>query len=172
MENKNGISIAAMVLGIVAVALCWIWFIAFPCGVLAIIFGCIGNKKSKSKFAKTGFILGIVYMGLLLLITILMFVFIGTSMHLNDGLLERATDARNRAKMQQQLNNRYYYEFLDDNDYYDDYFDDYIYDDDYFFEEDDLEFLIDRPNNVSNIIDIEEEDIYPINNSTNVTNRI
>lgn len=125
MENKNGISIAAMVLGIVAIVLCWFWFIAFPCGVLAIIFGCIGKKKNNNNFAKTGLILGIVYMGILLVIILLMFTAVGTSIYLNDGLFERARDARYEVERQEQLNKHNYYEVLDDDYLLDDY--DWLY---------------------------------------------
>lgn len=59
MENR-GLSIAAMVLGIVSCGLSCIIYISVPCGVLAIIFGALELKKYKSKMAKAGFITGII----------------------------------------------------------------------------------------------------------------
>ena len=38
-KDKRGFSIAALVLGIIAIVLCCIWYISIPCGILAIIFG-------------------------------------------------------------------------------------------------------------------------------------
>ena len=46
-KDKKGFSIAALVLGIVAIVLCCIWYISIPCGILAVIFGILGIKSSK-----------------------------------------------------------------------------------------------------------------------------
>ena len=55
VEEKKGLSIATMVLGIVGLVL-----FAIPCGILAIIFGIIGKKKGGKGFATAGLILGII----------------------------------------------------------------------------------------------------------------
>ena len=66
-NGGKGLSIAAMVLGIVAVVLCCIWYISFPCAILAIIFGIIGKKRDGRGMAITGLVLGIVAIGLYVL---------------------------------------------------------------------------------------------------------
>lgn len=55
VEEKKGLSIASMVLGLVG-----LFLFAVPCGVLAIIFSIIGKKKGGKGFATAGLILGIV----------------------------------------------------------------------------------------------------------------
>lgn len=68
MENeateKKGLSIAAMVLGIISiVAFCWTWP-AIICAILAIIFGIVGKKKGGAGMAKAGLVCGIVGLSL------------------------------------------------------------------------------------------------------------
>lgn len=58
--EKRGLSIASMVLGIVACTFCCNVIIAIPCGVLAIVFGVIQLKKNKDNMAKAGLVTGIV----------------------------------------------------------------------------------------------------------------
>lgn len=55
VEEKKGLSIASMVLGIVGLII-----FAVPCGVLAIIFGLVGKKKGGKGFAIAGLVLGII----------------------------------------------------------------------------------------------------------------
>ena len=69
--EKKGLSIASMVLGIVAVVFTCIWWISIPCSILAIIFGIIGKKKGGKGMAKAGFILGIIAIALYVLLVIL-----------------------------------------------------------------------------------------------------
>jgi len=59
VENK-GLSIASLVLGIVAVVLCCFGWVSIICAVLAIIFGVVGKKKGGAGMAKAGLILGII----------------------------------------------------------------------------------------------------------------
>lgn len=54
-EEKKGMSIASMVLGIVGLLL-----FALPCGILAIIFSILGKKKGGNGFATAGLVLGII----------------------------------------------------------------------------------------------------------------
>lgn len=54
-EEKKGMSIASMVLGIVGLLL-----FALPCGILAIIFSILGKKKGGKGFAIAGLVLGII----------------------------------------------------------------------------------------------------------------
>lgn len=63
MEQQNGgkgLSIAAMVLGIVSVAFCYVSYVSLPCAILAIIFGIIGKKRDGRGMAIAGLILGII----------------------------------------------------------------------------------------------------------------
>ena len=54
-EEKKGMSIASMVLGIVGLLV-----FALPCGILAIIFSILGKKKGGKGFATAGLVLGII----------------------------------------------------------------------------------------------------------------
>ena len=67
MEQQNGgkgLSIAAMVLGIVSVVLCCIWYLSIPCAILAIVFGIIGKKRDGRGMAIAGLVLGIIAIAL------------------------------------------------------------------------------------------------------------
>lgn len=70
MDQQNGgkgLSIAAMVLGIVAVVFCCVWYLSIPCAILAIIFGIIGKKRDGKGMAIAGLVLGIVAIALYVL---------------------------------------------------------------------------------------------------------
>ena len=69
--KRSGLSVAALVLGIVSCALCCNTYISVPCGILAIIFGAM--KKSEDKMAKAGFVMGIVGVSIPVLIFVLRF---------------------------------------------------------------------------------------------------
>lgn len=59
VETKvNGLSIAALVLGIVSLVLWCVWFISIPCAILSLIFGIIGVKRVGKGLALTGIITG------------------------------------------------------------------------------------------------------------------
>ena len=84
-KDKKGFSIAALVLGIIAIVLCCIWYISVPCGILAIIFGIIGIKSSKKGMSIAGLITGAIG----LVISIIMFValvFLGMVIGISEGL--------------------------------------------------------------------------------------
>ena len=61
-ENRptSASSIAALVLGIISIVGACMWYIGGICGILAIITGAIGIKKTQSKSAKAGLVCGIV----------------------------------------------------------------------------------------------------------------
>tara|TARA_Y100000385_G_scaffold56927_1_gene54577 strand:+ start:73 stop:405 length:333 start_codon:yes stop_codon:yes gene_type:complete len=46
--KKNGSATAALVLGIVSIALFFIWFIAIPCAIVAIILAAVAKNKIKA----------------------------------------------------------------------------------------------------------------------------
>ena len=72
-NNGGGMAIASLVLGIIGVILCWIWYLGIPLGVLAIIFGVIARGKAtpgNTGMATAGLVLGIVAVALALTIII------------------------------------------------------------------------------------------------------
>lgn len=91
VEEKKGLSITAMILGIVSIVLCKMVFLSVPCAILAIVFGVIENKKHKNGFAKSGFILGIIS----IIFTIVLF---AISMSITSSLFDTAKDATNKYK--------------------------------------------------------------------------
>lgn len=84
-KDKKGFSIAALVLGIIAIVLCCIWYISIPCGILAIIFGIVGIKSSKKGMSIAGLITGAVGLVISIIIFIAL-VFLGMVIGLSDGL--------------------------------------------------------------------------------------
>ena len=44
---RNGLGTAAMVVGLVALVLFWVWFLALPLGVVAIALGIVGRHRVK-----------------------------------------------------------------------------------------------------------------------------
>lgn len=69
VENKKkNFSIAALVLGIVALVLSCIWYISIPCAILAIIFGVLGLKSSKRGMSIAGITTGAIGMVLSILL--------------------------------------------------------------------------------------------------------
>ena len=70
-NNKKGLSIASMVLGIVSILLGRNFLIAIACGVLAIIFGLKGKKTGGKGMAKAGFITGIIGVSLQLVLILI-----------------------------------------------------------------------------------------------------
>lgn len=69
-EEKKGLSIASMVLGIVSIVLCCIYYISIPSSILAIIFGAIGMKKGGKGMAIAGIVCGIIGLALYILAVI------------------------------------------------------------------------------------------------------
>lgn len=69
-DDKKGLCIASMVLGIISIVLFCIWYIPVPCAILAIIFGILGMKSSFKGMAIAGIITG----ALGILFTIVIFV--------------------------------------------------------------------------------------------------
>lgn len=104
-KDKKGFSIAALVLGIVAIVLCCVWYISIPCGILAIVFGTIGLRSSKRGMSISGIVTGIIGM-IISIFIILMLVIFGFAL----GMTESIKD------------------IIDDNDYSDSYDYDFEYD--------------------------------------------
>lgn len=84
-KDKKGFCIASMVLGIVALVLFWMWYIAIPCAILAIIFGILGIKSTQKGMAITGVVTGSI--GLIVSIILIVFiVIVGMALGIYDVL--------------------------------------------------------------------------------------
>ena len=77
-NDKNGFSIAALVLGIIALVLCCIWYVSIPCGIIALILGIIGLKSSKRGMSIAGIITGVIGM-ILSIVLVIAIVMLGVS---------------------------------------------------------------------------------------------
>jgi hypothetical protein len=73
----KGMAIASLILGIVSLVICFIWYVSIPCGVVAIILGAISiSKCNKGEAAGKGMataglvlgIIGVVLIGILVII--------------------------------------------------------------------------------------------------------
>ena len=73
-KNNNGFAVAALVLGIISIVLCFIPFLSGIIAILAIVFGIIALKSARRGMAIAGLVTGI--LGLLLGILIFAMVFI------------------------------------------------------------------------------------------------
>jgi len=81
----KGMSVAAMVLGIIAMVIGWIpgvGWLGLPCAIVALILGIIGRKKAKEVGAPTGMatagvVLGIISLAVTTLAIICLVVFAG-----------------------------------------------------------------------------------------------
>lgn len=70
--QSKGMAIAAMVLGIVSIVLCCIWYISVPCAIIGLILGILYNKKGeKSGMATAGIVCSIIGIVLVLAVVIL-----------------------------------------------------------------------------------------------------
>ncbi len=74
-NNNNGLAVAALVLGIISIVLCFVPFLSAILAILAIIFGIIALKSARRGMAIAGLATGI--LGLLLGILIFAMIFIG-----------------------------------------------------------------------------------------------
>ena len=77
-NDKKGFSIAALVLGIIALVLCCIWYVSIPCGIIALILGIIGLKSSKRGMSIAGIITGVIGM-ILSIVSVISIVMLGVS---------------------------------------------------------------------------------------------
>ena len=63
-RNHSSMHIVAFVLGLLALLGHLFWYLALPCGILAIIFGAKSARATGSKLGKAGLVLGIVALSL------------------------------------------------------------------------------------------------------------
>ena len=107
-SGSKGMSIAALVLGIISVVLFCFWYLAIPCAILAIIFGILGRKKEKSGMATAGFVLGIVAITISIIIVIIGIAF---SAFLNNGLMDAINEAMERSDSSYDYNYNYDWDY-------------------------------------------------------------
>ena len=84
VKDKKGFSIAALVLGIIAIVCCCVWYISIPCGILEIIFGIVGIKSTKKGMSIAGLITGAIG----LVISVIIFfalIFLGMVIGFSEG---------------------------------------------------------------------------------------
>lgn len=81
-NDKKGFAIAALVLGIVAIVLCCLWYVSIPCGIIALILGIIGLKSSKRGMSIAGIVTGVIGM-ILSIVLIVSIVLLGVSIYKN-----------------------------------------------------------------------------------------
>ena len=86
-------SIAAMVLGIVACVFCCYFFISLPCAITGLILGCLSHSKAKrvglkNGFAVAGIATSIASIGLLLLFIVYYVLILGTAFATMDAMFD------------------------------------------------------------------------------------
>ncbi len=75
-DGNKGMAIAAMILGIVSIVLCCIWYISIIAGVVAIVLGIMYNKKNgKCGMSTAGILCGII--GMILAIALIVIAALG-----------------------------------------------------------------------------------------------
>ena len=89
-QKNNGMSIAGLVLGIIAAVTFCLWYISIPCAILAIIFSIIGKKKGGKGMPKAGLILGIVSLIVCIIFYIITVVFVFSA---SKSIFEKASKA-------------------------------------------------------------------------------
>jgi len=77
-QEGKGMSIAAMVCGILSIVFCAVIYLALPCGVVGLVLGIIARKKSKNGMALAGIITGSIGIGLTLIVTIAFIAAVGS----------------------------------------------------------------------------------------------
>ena len=88
VEEKKGLSIGSLVLGIVAlVTMCFIPYISILCAIDAIVLGVIGRKKGGKGMGTAGLVLGIISLVLVIIIIILAAVGIGMLATMDPSML-------------------------------------------------------------------------------------
>ncbi len=75
VDERKGLSIASMVLGIISLALFCLWYVSIPCGILGIVFGLIGKNRAGKNMAITGFVTGLIAVALWLVSGFFIFLF-------------------------------------------------------------------------------------------------
>lgn len=67
-NDRRGLAIASMVLGIISIVLFCMWYLSLPCAILALIFGALSVKSSLKGMAIAGIVCSIIAIGLALIL--------------------------------------------------------------------------------------------------------
>lgn len=73
LKKRSAMPVSSFVCGILSIIFVAFYYISLPTGIIAIIFGAKGAKRTGSKLAKTGMILGIIGLSLFIF-TYMMFI--------------------------------------------------------------------------------------------------
>ena len=71
-RKKSASGVSSLVLGIISIVSVLFYYISLPTGILAIVFGAVGTKKTGTKLGKAGLITGIVGLSLCIFLYISM----------------------------------------------------------------------------------------------------
>ncbi len=94
-EESKGMSIAALILGIVSLVMLCIWYISIPCSILAIIFGILGRKKGGKGMGTAGLVLGIISVVLMIIFYLLVLAGVATIFSLIKDIDYNKIDSEN-----------------------------------------------------------------------------
>ena len=59
-DEKKGLRIASLVLGIISVVFSCAWYIAIPCGIIGLILGIVAAKSGKNGMSTAGIVLSVI----------------------------------------------------------------------------------------------------------------
>lgn len=78
-SGSNGLAIASMVLGIVSIVLCCIWYLSIIAGIVALILGILHNKNNgKNGMSTAGIVCGVI--GIILAVVFFIIGMLGLAM--------------------------------------------------------------------------------------------
>lgn len=69
--NRKGFNITSMILGIIAILGSCVWYINFPCSIMAIIFSVVGKDSDGRGMGIAGMVLGIIAIVIFVVIWVL-----------------------------------------------------------------------------------------------------
>lgn len=94
-KESKGMSVAALVLGIVSLVLLCIWYVSIPSAILAIIFGILGRKKGGKGMGTAGLVLGIISVVLMVIFYLLVLAGVATFFSIIKGADYNALNSMN-----------------------------------------------------------------------------
>ena len=101
---RNGMGVAALILGISSIVLCWTVIVGVVGGILAIIFGVIGRRRWKRREATNGGVAlaGIITGAIGLVVTVIIVAAVGVFFVHHKDDIQRLNDCLRTAQTQQQ----------------------------------------------------------------------
>ena len=80
-RSARSMGIAGMVLGIVALVFCWLWFISLPCAIVGLILSIMAMKKGEKGMAVAGLVCSIIALAVAVIVTIIAIAAFSTVSH-------------------------------------------------------------------------------------------